>query len=66
MSEFIVKEMCDGCGWIDKRICRVIRDPKWINKYRKGKCFAKVTPERVREIEKEIKELERQRQRKED
>ncbi len=54
MSELIHKEMCDGCGHSQGNICRVIKDPKWIFKHR-GKCFAKVTPERAKEIEEEIR-----------
>ena len=54
MSEQIHEEMCQGCGHTFGSICRVIKDPKWIFKHRKGVCFAKVTPERAKEIEKEI------------
>ena len=65
MSELIIPEMCDGCGWAGNKTCRVIREPGWIYKRRNGKCFARVTPERVKEIESEIKEQELERQRKE-
>lgn len=54
MSEQIVKEMCSGCGWVNGKFCRVIREPDWIFKHR-GKCFAKVTLERAKEIDNEIR-----------
>jgi hypothetical protein len=55
LSELIHKEMCEGCGNVRGGICIAIRDPKWIFKHRNGKCFAKVTPERAKEIEDEIR-----------
>ena len=54
MSELIHKEMCEGCGNVRGNICIAIKDPKWIYKHR-GKCFARVTPERAKEIEEEIR-----------
>ncbi|MDD3021836.1 MAG: hypothetical protein PHX61_12785 [Alphaproteobacteria bacterium] len=53
MSEQIIPEMCNGCGWAGKTLCRIIKDPGWFFRHR-GACFAKVTSERMREIEKEI------------
>ncbi len=51
MSAATVKKMCEGCGWKQRSSCKVINDPKWIFTYRKGDCFAKVTPEKAEEIE---------------
>lgn len=49
----IVHPMCDGCGNVNKqnRKCKVITEPGWINAYRKGCCWAKVTPERAERLE---------------
>ncbi len=58
MSEQIVPEMCEGCGWAGKTLCRIIKDPGWIYQHR-GNCFARMTPERVREIEHEIHHREK-------
>lgn len=47
--------MCRGCGQVKEGKCKVITEPKWIYKHRDGECFARVTPERLQKIEKEIK-----------
>jgi len=55
-SDLTVTEMCDGCGWQRKNLsCKVFTEPDYIYKHRKSKCFAKVTPERAKRIEFEIK-----------
>jgi len=53
-SELTIKAMCEGCGHQRGNTCKVISDPKYIFKHRKGQCFAKVTPERASQIEAEI------------
>ena len=53
-SERLVKEMCEGCGHNCRNRCDVIKDPGWIYEHRKGKCFAKVSPEQLKQIEDEI------------
>lgn len=56
MAASTVATMCAGCGWKGRGIpCRVITDPKWIFTHRNGDCFAKATPEKVKEIEFEIR-----------
>lgn len=54
-SERPVKEMCEGCGHnCSGRRCDVIKDPGWMFKNRNGQCFAKVSPEQLKQIEDEI------------
>jgi len=54
-TELIAEIMCEGCGWVWEDTCKVIKEPQWIDKQRNGQCFAKATPERVKEIEAEIR-----------
>lgn len=54
-SERPVQEMCEGCGHNCGTRCDVINEPGWIYEHRKGKCFAKVSPERVKEIENKLR-----------
>ncbi len=53
MSRAIVKEMCEGCGWMSGNICKVIQEPLYFYEKR-GKFFAKATKERAQEIDREI------------
>ena len=62
-SERPVQEMCEGCGHDCRNRCDVIKDPGWIFQHRKRKCFAKVSPERAKEIEAEINPKNRRKQR---
>ena len=61
-SERPVQEMCEGCGHNCGTRCDVINEPGWIYKHRKRKCFAKVSPERAKEIEAEINPKNRRKQ----
>jgi len=53
-SERPVKEMCEGCGHNCGTRCDVINEPGWMFKNRNGQCFAKVSPEQLKQIEDEI------------
>lgn len=54
MSELPVIFMCEGCGHNCGKRCDIISEPDWIYKHRNGKCFAKMSPEKLKQVEEEI------------
>lgn len=51
----VVKETCEGCGWISGSACRAITEPRYFHE-KGGGCFAKTSRERALEIERQIEE----------
>ena len=53
-----VPEMCDGCARNKKMYCEVIKAPGWLYEHR-GICFAWINEARAKEIEAEIKFIQK-------
>ena len=57
-KETPVPEMCAGCARNKNMYCEVIKAPGWLYEHR-GICFAWVNEARAKEIEKEIKFIQK-------
>lgn len=57
-KETPVPEMCAGCARNKNIFCTVIKYPEWIYEH-KGICFAWVNEARAKEIEAEIKFIQK-------
>lgn len=53
-----ISEMCAGCARDKGTTCEVINEPSYIYEHR-GACFARVDEARAKEIEKEIKFIQK-------